>query len=568
MGEGCYSIRPMHKLDMCLQRYGLGVAIGTRGTTENVSDLSGLAQWRISGVSSGYKLDSRSYTGNYLYVNGTAVSLGGTSNNVWSLVKLSSVPSGVLLYNTQSWIAPESTVQFVAAVYSGSTLNQGVTWTSSNTDVAKVNSSGVVTGVAAGTSVITAKSTYNTSWSKTFTVNIGDIPNGTYFFRNKETLRMLDIEGPTTNANAVIHQWQFSGHDSQQWEIELQQDGYYTIKSVYSSLYLSVAGNSSSQNATITQLSGGTATGQRWKFTKLSNGAYKISAKCGESSNKCLAVADYTTNENGILIQHKTFTNDSNYRDEWYVSEFGTWLALNLYYDKAFEVRYGNPTTLINNFGEKINDIFGQNFSMEIYFNSPALHISTPDNCKLSRNISINSNNINNDNLSICPANPSINGTCPNHQEGDEDCTSWLQIYRDFIALNPGSNTTTSVLFTGNRLYNSNGNTCNRSYIWYNNGIVFQEIWSNSTSYYNNMLPCLTHEIAHTIGAPDHYHELKTDGTCRSGDICSECGNNKRPAYCIMNNVWGADLENVDPENIFCQECKVDIISHLNEHHK
>ena len=82
------------------------------------------------------------------------------------------------------------------------------------------------------------------------------------------------------------------------------------------------------------------------------------------------------------------------------------------------------------------------------------------------------------------------------------------------------------------------------------------------------MLPCLTHEIAHTIGAPDHYHELETGGTCRSGDICSECGNNKRPAYCIMNNVWGADLENVDPENIFCQECKVDIISHLNEHHK
>lgn len=317
LGEGCYSIRPMHKLDMCLQRWALDVAIGTQGITENTLDISALAQWRISGVSSGYKLDSRSYTSQYLYVNGTAVSLGGTSNNVWSLEKLSSAPSGVLLYNTQSWIAPESTVQFVAAVYSGSTLNQGVTWTSSNTDVATVNSSGVVTGVAEGTAVLTAKSKYNTSWSKTFTVNIGTVPNGAYYLRNKETNRYLDIEGPSTDSGADIHQWQFYGHNSQKWVIELQQDGYYTIKSIYSSLYLTVENNSSAQNARITQASGGTATGQRWKFTKLGTGGYKIGAKCGESTDKCLAVGDYLFNVDGIEIKHKTYADASNRQDEW-----------------------------------------------------------------------------------------------------------------------------------------------------------------------------------------------------------------------------------------------------------
>ena len=320
LGEGCYSIRPMHKLDMCLQRYGLGVAIGTRGTTENVSELSALAQWRISGVSSGYKLDSRSYTGNYLYVNGTAVSLGGTSNNVWSLEKLSSVPSGVLLYNTKNWIAPESTVTFVAAVYSGSTLNQGVTWTSSNTDVATVNSSGVITGVAAGTSVITVKSMYNTNWSCIFSIHVSAVPNGTYFIKNRETDRYLDIEGPSMAGNATIHQWDYYGHDSQKWIFELKDDGYYTIKSVYSGLYLSVKDDSAEQNAAVIQHSGGGGLGQRWKIKKISCGAYIISAKCGELTENCLAVGDYVININGIDIKHKTYANASNYQDEWYLA--------------------------------------------------------------------------------------------------------------------------------------------------------------------------------------------------------------------------------------------------------
>jgi len=61
--------------------------------------------------------------------------------------------------------------------FTPTTVNQtGVTWLSSNTAVATVNSSGVVTGVAAGTAIITATSTAVITVKGTATVTITKVP--------------------------------------------------------------------------------------------------------------------------------------------------------------------------------------------------------------------------------------------------------------------------------------------------------------------------------------------------------------------------------------------------------
>ena len=170
----------------------------------------------------------------------------------------------------------------------------------------------------------------------------------------------------------------------------------------------------------------------------------------------------------------------------------------------------------------------------------------------------------------MCPANPS--STSPNcafhnyklnSDQSCENCTSRLQIYRDFIEEHPGSNTTTSILFTGNKLYNDAGNQCNRSYLWYNHGICIQELKSNYSEYKLEAFPVIIHEIAHSLGAPDHYHE---GDPCKNEDLCIECNpETGRPTWCIMSDGWL--YAPYDEETLWCDDCYNDVILHLIDHH-
>ncbi len=57
--------------------------------------------------------------------------------------------------------------------------NTAVTWTSSNTSIATVSSTGVVTGKAAGSATITVTSVANTSVKKTIAITVKAVPSGT-----------------------------------------------------------------------------------------------------------------------------------------------------------------------------------------------------------------------------------------------------------------------------------------------------------------------------------------------------------------------------------------------------
>ena len=70
-------------------------------------------------------------------------------------------------------INPQQTVSLTATVYPAG-VGQGVTWSSSNTGVATVNSSGVVTGVNQGTAIITATSTVTPSVSQNVSIVVSN----------------------------------------------------------------------------------------------------------------------------------------------------------------------------------------------------------------------------------------------------------------------------------------------------------------------------------------------------------------------------------------------------------
>ena len=83
----------------------------------------------------------------YVYVYGAEIEVTYTAGNV--------AVTGVTLDKATDSVEVGSTTQLTATVAPSNATNQAVSWSSSNTSVATVNSSGVVTGVAAGSAVIT-----------------------------------------------------------------------------------------------------------------------------------------------------------------------------------------------------------------------------------------------------------------------------------------------------------------------------------------------------------------------------------------------------------------------------
>lgn len=82
----------------------------------------------------------------------------GFSGNGWAygVISGSSVPvTGVTVNPTSATVNVGSTTTITATVAPADATNKNVTWSSNNTSVATVNSSGVVTGVAAGSATIT-----------------------------------------------------------------------------------------------------------------------------------------------------------------------------------------------------------------------------------------------------------------------------------------------------------------------------------------------------------------------------------------------------------------------------
>lgn len=185
-----------------------------------------------------------------------------------------------------------------AAVYSGETIqlnatispsnatDRSVKWTSSNPDVASVDSTGKVTTKTAGTAIITAISS-NQEVKATVTIKVNQllsyIANGNYCFRLKDTSSYLDHQGGNANGTNV-HLWSGDGNSNANQKIKLERidDNRYKLWSATSpNLMLDVNRGSSYSdplkiglNVDIWQNNDWQA--QEWLFTKTYDGYYII----------------------------------------------------------------------------------------------------------------------------------------------------------------------------------------------------------------------------------------------------------------------------------------------------
>ena len=353
LGKGCYTVRPMHKLDMALDVTGSSLDIRQMGLTDSLSSVPAYGQWAIKWDSNGYVFANDAYTyremqvenaSTNLYAN-VVISNSTNSNNCrWTLSKVTSPPSGVLLYypptgavystSLLKTVAVDETrtltdLNIAGTVYSGSFINQTIYWESSNEDVATVNkTTGAVTGVSEGTVTITAYSAINSNLKTTYQLEVLPFVDGTYFIKNREFGKYLqindnDASNGYSTSGSIMEQWSFDSGEYQKWMLTSLDNGYYKITSAESDLALSVqADQASSSDLELVQEAYTGAYRQQWKITETSYGSYKIKARSSEGleDDLVMAVGDSLANgADGTNIEQRLYKNNTSYMDEWYV---------------------------------------------------------------------------------------------------------------------------------------------------------------------------------------------------------------------------------------------------------
>lgn len=311
---------------------------------------------------------------------------------------------------------------------------------------------------------------------------------GTYYIQNVSTTKYIDVEGPSLNSGAIIQQWKFHTGTQEKWIIEhvSNSNGYIRLKSVYSNLYLGVDSNNTSVIRQYSSLNDYTL----WKIERTSSNNSTLTCKATELSEIVLAVP-LTSNINGTDLTQIAYTDDSNYRDEWYI--VNKVISYVNYYDSTF---VGNSTLiqnieLANSFA---NLVFAKYFQIGMYMEGAAIQYDTiADACQTGKNVSCSN--------SSCGAN-----CYSNHHKNANAISN--QLYND-----DRKDDHIYVLWS-NRAYGTYCNETNgihQNVSWiavvygYRPVIHFMTIDGNSIVQEACMTLNLVHETVHTFGMYDVY---------------------------------------------------------------
>jgi uncharacterized protein YjdB len=240
--------------------------------------------------------------------------VGGSYNiDKIEIKNVASIPvTGVTVSPASGSVVAGATIQLTATVAPSNATNKNITWSSSNTAVATVNTSGLVTGVAAGaaTITVTTQDGNKTSTSAiTVTAAATGFP-GYYNILSKNSGKGLDVTNNATNSGAQIQQYDVTngGGDNQRWSFTGAGGNNYYIKVKSTQMCLAPSSLGTSNGEKVQQRTCGTTSEFQWTVTSLGSGLYKI---LNVNSGKSLDVQDVSTS-NGANIQVWDYTGGLN----------------------------------------------------------------------------------------------------------------------------------------------------------------------------------------------------------------------------------------------------------------
>ena len=412
IGDGMYTLRPYHKLDMCLYAYGQENSVRIRqnikdGSTDSTDPNYVIAayRWSIEYVSGGYVIKHNGESDETLHIENGSTALNAqarvqtysNSNNYrWTFSIITNPESGVILYDTENqqqiyttdvfYIAPEEErsiedLGIGLAMYSPTKTNQAFTW-SEVSSCLELTSDDKIKGINyTGENSVTVSATTNAlSSDNTFDFNfkVTAIPNSTYYIQNKKTEQYIDI-GSSADEGDSVKMDAFEYADYQKWTFTHAGDGYYTIcNTKQSSFYMRVDEDSTEEGTSVVVSTNSSAVGALWEIKKLSNGSFTLSPKNGADINRVAAV-----NERLILadtVELEGYVNDDTYTDEWEL--YNVVISMVNYYDSSFDAELVANIDEANDFVERL---FLEVFSLSIKMDGAATYLeSRADKCEIA----------------------------------------------------------------------------------------------------------------------------------------------------------------------------------------
>lgn len=294
----------------------------------------------------------------------TATAGGKTASVVVTVadnpVPVSSVSiSGDGVSNGKLSLKSGASVQLTATVKPDNATDRKVTWTSSDSSVANVMGTGVVTaGSKAGTATVTA-TIKATAGGKSASVQVtveaqdpyaqldalakahaSDLEDGTYTVSTalKDGM-VLDVAGGSKSDRANVQLGGSNGGANQKWRVSHDSKGYVTLANVNSGKVLDVAGGSARNGANALQYSSNGGRNQKWVAVR-SGSSYRLVSALSQSL--VLDVAGWSTKNganvdvwasNGGANQQWKFANAVSKKPMtvWYRPD-SSWKKTELYY--------------------------------------------------------------------------------------------------------------------------------------------------------------------------------------------------------------------------------------------
>lgn len=281
----------------------------------------------------------------------------------------------------------------------------------------------------------------------------------------------------------------------------------------------------------------------KWKPEKVGSYTIKVTANYDKLVNEY----DYSNNLKNFNIEVKK----------------GCYLKVNHVLDHGFVTLLGNGNEKkAINLVDKVTDWVAQyykNYQGIIIDDNISVFTSSADECKYELMKRQGENRSFGDLLNV---------VCPFDTKAHKpSCTTSYRPLLDYV-WNKQKDYGYPVVWTGHMLFADIGglDECDRSFRISKPDGICMITRKHKDDFLEYTIRTLLHEMAHTLGVKDHYHETDENDICRNKQTCSECGINPRSKKCIMYSANSySDIISCDKNTFFCQDCNEDIINFRGE---